>query len=251
MSRLNLLVLMYHKIFEPSSPDFIEKFERHLHYLTQNFSIILPGDTLNSQHLNICLTFDDAYYDFYAYIFPLLQKYQAKALLAVPTQYILDSTALSAETRLAVPYPTGMNDLLYQTHVPFCTWQELNIMAHSPHVALASHSHTHIHLARELKTQADFEREIITSKQLIERHTLTPVHSFVYPYGNFSRKLNSQIQAHYPYIFRIGSALNASWKHPVIYRADATPFWLHSLSLNATALSPYKQQYYWNRIRLK
>jgi peptidoglycan/xylan/chitin deacetylase (PgdA/CDA1 family) len=251
MQNLNLLVLMYHKIFEPSSPDFIKKFEAHLRYLTQNFNIVLPKDKLDEGKLNICLTFDDAYYDFYSHVFPLLQIYKTKALLAVPTQYILDSTEVASDIRLGVPYPTGMDNSLYQNHVPFCTWQELKVMAQSPHVALASHSHTHIHLARELHTPQDFEREIIFSKHLIELKTKAPVTSFVYPYGNFSRKLDKKIQAHYPHTFRIGSALNANWERGLCYRVDATEFWLNALPLNAEKLNHYKKQYYWNRIRLK
>lgn len=251
MLKLNLLVLMYHKIFEPTSPDFITKFEQHLGYLTQNFNVVWPGDKLHAHQLNVCLTFDDAYYDFYSHIFPLLQKYRAKAILAVPTKYILDSTEVAAHTRLAVPYPTGMDNNLYQSHVPFCTWEELRIMANSPHVKLASHSHSHIHLARELHSMQDFEREIVLSKHTIEHKTQSPVQSFVYPYGNFSRVLDKKIQAIYPHTFRIGSALNHSWKRALLYRVDATPFWLENHFLNRAELKRYTKQYYWNRVRLK
>lgn len=251
MHNLNLLVLMYHKIFEPTSPDNIKKFEQHLHYLKNTYSIVSPGDKLDAHKLNICLTFDDAYYDFYSHVYPLLQNYQAKALLAVPTKYILDSTEVSPETRLSVPYPTGMDNQLYQTHVPFCTWQELSIMAASPNVILASHSHSHLHLAKELKNHQDFERELILSKHLIEHKTQAPVNSFIYPYGNFSRRLDSKIHQDYRYTFRIGSALNHSWERGLLYRVDATPFWLNDAPINAAKLNHYKKQYYWNRVRLK
>lgn len=251
MLNLNLLVLMYHKIFEPTSPHFIEKFEAHLAYLTKHFPIVFPGDKLDPNRLNICLTFDDAYYDFYSHVFPLLQRYQAKAILAVPTKYILDSTEIDAQTRLAVPYPTGMDNTLYQSHAPFCTVEELKMMANSAHVKLASHSHSHLHLARELKCQQDFEREIILSKHILEHKTQSPVSSFVYPYGNFSRTLDKKIQEIYPHTFRIGSALNHSWKRPLLYRIDATPFWQESRFLTDTELNRYTKQYYWNRLRLK
>lgn len=242
---------MYHKIFEPTSPDFITKFEAHLAFLAQKFNIVFPGDKLKANTLNVCLTFDDAYYDFYSHIFPLLQKYRAKAILAVPTKYILDSTNVSADIRLGVPYPTGMDNDLYQSHVPFCTWEELKIMANSENVQLASHSHSHIHLARELGTYQDFEREIILSKHIIEHKTNAPAQSFVYPYGNFSRSLDKKVQAIYPHTFRIGSALNHSWKRALLYRVDATPFWLENRFLDNNELNRYTKQYYWNRVRLK
>ncbi len=251
MLNLNLLVLMYHKIFEPTSPDFILKFEAHLRYLTQNFPIVLPGDKLDPSCLNICLTFDDAYYDFYSHIYPLLQTYQAKTLLAVPTKYILDTTEVSPETRLSVPYPAGMTDNLHASHVPFCTWEELKTMANSPNVALASHSHSHIHLAKKISCPADFEREIILSKHIIEHKTQAPVHSFIYPYGNFSRNLAKKIHQIYPHSFRIGSALNHTWQNSLLYRIDATPFWLNNRFLSTAEQHRYKKQYYWNRIRLK
>ncbi len=251
MLNLNLLVLMYHKIVEPLSPDFIAKFEAHLDYLTKNFPIVFPGDKLDAKRLNICLTFDDAYCDFYSHVFPLLQRYQAKAILAVPTKYILDSTEVPAQTRLAVPYPNGMDNMLYQSHVPFCTWEELKIMAQSANVTLASHSHSHLHLARELRSEQDFEREIILSKHILEHKTDSPVSSFVYPYGNFSRSLDKKVNETYPHTFRIGSALNRSWKSSLLYRVDATPFWQENRFLSDVELNRYTKQFYWNRLRLK
>ena len=64
-----LLILMYHQIIEPQvDPEIsVSKLEEHLKYLQENFNIIVPGQNLLKN--NVCLTFDDAYIDFYHYIF--------------------------------------------------------------------------------------------------------------------------------------------------------------------------------------
>ena len=65
-------------------------------------------------------------------------------LLAVPTLYIIESTNISDEERLSVPYFEAMKGDVYREKVPFCTWEELKEMVNSGHVELASHGHEHI-----------------------------------------------------------------------------------------------------------
>ena len=79
---------MYHHVNSDRCSNDLAIFEEHLKYIKNNFKTIFPGEEITSK--SVCLTFDDAYADFYFLIFPLLKKYNLKALLAIPSKYILD-----------------------------------------------------------------------------------------------------------------------------------------------------------------
>ena len=76
-----------------------DTFENHLKYLKKYFKIIplqaLPVNHENQKHSHelkneaLCvLTFDDGWYDFYHYAFPILKKYNAPATVFLPTDFI-------------------------------------------------------------------------------------------------------------------------------------------------------------------
>ena len=96
-----LSAVMYHHINSDDLPlsNSDKMMEEHLTLIAQRYVTIFPGDQIGKH--SICLTFDDAYYDFYYYVFPLLKKYNLKALLAVPVAYILEDTDVSSEPRLS------------------------------------------------------------------------------------------------------------------------------------------------------
>lgn len=206
-----LLVLMYHRVLQGSQQgkyaNFYESFREHLQRLKERYPIVLPGDSL-SKKLNLCLTFDDATYDFYHFVFPLLKEFKIRALLGVPVHYILESTTLLATDRLSVPYSIMMQENFYDKKAPFCTWQELNEMVDSGLVEVASHSYLHCNLTFHF---VDLQREIVQSKEILEKKLKQPVNSFIYPFGKMTLALQEQVSKYYPYAFRIGSALNFGW----------------------------------------
>jgi peptidoglycan/xylan/chitin deacetylase (PgdA/CDA1 family) len=127
-------------------------FEAQLRYLATNgYQTITADDLLavmrGEQPLGgrtVALTFDDATGSFWAVAFPLLQKYQFKAILfVIPGLVPADPTA----------YPNledvwrGSSDLTLvanREHVqPLCTWPELMVMNESGLVDIQSHSLTH------------------------------------------------------------------------------------------------------------
>ncbi|MCB1080579.1 MAG: polysaccharide deacetylase family protein [Chlamydiia bacterium] len=213
-----LIALLYHKIGTSKYANPLPLFESHLKWIADHYPTTLPGDTLR-QELQVCLTFDDAYFDFYHLIFPLLEKYHLKALLAVPTAFIPESTPLSPEKRLEKVH-------LFSEKAPplpspaFCTWEELKILNDSPLIQIASHSVHHHPLTA---SQIDPEHELFFSKQILESKLKTPIQTFVYPYGRFSSKVHALAKKHYPYVMRIGNALNYSWTNfqGLCYRINA------------------------------
>lgn len=215
-----LIVLMYHRVTNTNFPKKDQAFLQHLSWLAKNFPIVVPGDPLIKNKINVCITFDDAYFDFYHTVFPLLQKLQIPAVLAVPSGLILDSTDETDEARLAVPYVEAMS--CHRSRATLCTWQEIRSMAASRLVVPASHGLTH-----QSVITPDFEQEVVYAKQLLQEKANVEVDTFVYPFGKMNLRINTLIHQYFRYTMRIGSALNLNWSnyHNVIYRIDAEEFW--------------------------
>ena len=203
-----LLVVMYHRIGSGKHTNSKEMMQTHLEFLKKRYPIVLPGDPLPKRKIAVCLTFDDAYFDFYHYVFPILKKLKIRSLLGVPAQYILDQTILSPEKRLSVPYTMAMQDGFFDHKAPFCTWEELKEMVLSGFVEIASHSYMHCNLTFDF---VNLNQEVIISKKIIEDNLSQPVTSFIYPFGKYNPDVHKYVAKHYPYAFRIGSAINWGW----------------------------------------
>lgn len=201
-----LIVLMYHRVGKEKHANTLEMYRAHFLALKERFQIVLPGDPLTRPA--VCLTFDDATFDFYHSIFPLLKEFKMRVVLGVPVRYILEKSALSPEERLAIPYPLAMQDGLFETKAPFCTWEELQEMVASGLVEVASHSYSHCNLTFPF---VDLEREVIMSKNILEKKLPQVVSSFIYPFGKVNGSLHKLVSQYYSYTFRIGSALNRRW----------------------------------------
>lgn len=212
-----MLAFLYHRVGSGKYANPPEMLEAHFAYIAKRYPIVLPGEPLAPFSLNICLTFDDATYDFYHYAYPLLKKYALRALLAVPAGYILEETSLDPAIRLSIPYSAAMKDDIFRTHAPFCSWAELTEMVQSGRVAIASHSLTHRHL---LTPNIDLHQEIVDSKALLEKKLCTSINTFVYPLGKFNRSVHKLVKQHYTFAMRIGAAWNRNWQNTngIVYR---------------------------------
>lgn len=208
-----LLTLLYHKIGDGKYANRKKIMQEHLLYIANNYQSYFPGQKLPFRKTGLCLTFDDGYFDFYHIIFPLLKSLNIKAVLAISPAFIQKTTNLDPSYRLSSKNPY----LEAKEKVPFCTWEELKIMSSSPFVKIASHSYSHANLTR---IDCDLEKEIIDSKNIIEENLNTSIDTFVYPYGKFNKSVHKLVKNHYPYIMRIGSAINYSWHNTnqLIYR---------------------------------
>lgn len=221
-----LLILMYHRAGDAAlgagnSPAILE---RHFQRLCEKTVVIVPGEKPVPRRLNVCLTFDDAYADFYFHVFPLLQKYSLCVVLAVPTKFILDETCLSREKRLNVGQSEAMCGEMFQTHAPFCTWAELREMQASGLVHIASHSHSHLNMQ---EVGADVEFEAKHSQRLIEENLSRRPDTFIYPYGSVNTRARQAVRQYYDFDLRVGAALNRDWQpnHQPLCRigVDNTP----------------------------
>jgi len=240
---MSLLVLMYHRARAERHGNAPEMLEAHFAYLAAKFPPVLPGDTLQPDALNVCLTFDDAYFDFYEIVFPLLKKFRLRAVLAVPPGLVCDAAAATTRDRLAID---SADAFAQPKKGGFCTWPELKEMAASGHVTIAAHGFTHCRLDTPgIPLSAEIDRPQAMLRAKLDQ----PIDSFVFPYGRYSPSALQQVSLAYRHAFRIGGAVNRGWHGRVLYRVDAdrmkTP---HSLFAPAR-LARYRVRHYWNRLR--
>jgi peptidoglycan/xylan/chitin deacetylase (PgdA/CDA1 family) len=124
-----------------------EVFETQLRFLRANEYRTVTGiEALSGDHdgRSVMLTFDDADWTFWAYAYPLLEKYDASATLFVVPGLIHEATAVrpnigdvwSGRTQLADLAGTGTRD-------DVCSWAEIALMHASGRVNVQSHSMTH------------------------------------------------------------------------------------------------------------
>jgi len=207
--------MMYHHVNSDRCSNDLALFEEHLEYISKNFTTLFPTfDELPKKA--ICLVFDDGYFDFYKFIYPLLQKYNLKALLAVTPKYILNDTENDDISRLNYEH----NELFQEyKNATFCTYKELKEMSDSGVVQIVSHSYSHTNLLDE---NIDLIQELLKSKERIEAKLDTKIESFVYPFGKYNQKILDETMKNYKYSFRIGNGVNKDFKgvHGVIYRID-------------------------------
>jgi peptidoglycan/xylan/chitin deacetylase (PgdA/CDA1 family) len=203
-----MLAIMYHRVGEGKYANSLEMLRSHLMFLKEHFSLVLPGDPLTKRKISLCLTFDDATFDFYHYVFPLLKELKIRALLGVPVHYIIDATSLPPDERLRVPFTMAMQEGIFEERAHFCTWKELKEMVSSGFVEVASHSYLHCNLTFNF---VDLHREVVSSKEILESHLSQAVSSFIYPFGKVTPAVHEYVSKHYPFAFRIGSALNWGW----------------------------------------
>ncbi len=210
------LTLLYHRVGEGKHATPLARLEQHFSFLAKNFSLLLPGEAFTHEQ-SVTLSFDDASFDFYHFVYPLLKKYQLRALLAVPVKFILEQSDINPKERLKPPYYEAMQEGVYQKYAPFCTWNELREMLESGLVEVASHSFSH----QRMDQNTEFSLEFFKSKLLLEKKLKQEVSSFVYPFGRYNRLSQLELKKYYPYAFRIGNGANTSWKQDILYRVSA------------------------------
>jgi peptidoglycan/xylan/chitin deacetylase (PgdA/CDA1 family) len=250
-----LLILMFHQIYDPHQARSFEDqqafFAQYLIDLKSKYPIIRPGEPCQKNKLNICLCFDDAYYDFYQLVYPILKQLEIPAVLAIPTGAIQESTDLSNSERLA------QLDINLETteHPPaaLCTWPEIKTMTDSQWVVPASHTHHHLNLQTIQKTDsAVLHFELQYSQQLIESQTQVPCQTFVYPFGSWNPAIQKIVSKYYLYNFRISHAINPAHWSPakqLFYRVNADPFWKNHQFFSKLQLYQYSIKSWFNTLR--
>jgi peptidoglycan/xylan/chitin deacetylase (PgdA/CDA1 family) len=239
---MTLLVLRYHRARAGTDGNSPEMLDRHFRYIASHFSNVLPGERLSFTDPSVCLCFDGAYYDFYATVFPLLRKYDLKAVLAIAPAVIRERTVASEVERIAVSSEAAY---LNPSAGGFCTWSELEEMVDSELVAVAANGFTHrpIH-----EGGTDLATEIHVPRTLLGARLNTGIESFVFPAGRYSRRALTEAHTGYPYVFANGTGCNTHWHHRVLHRvcADAMP--TPTAPFERHRLIAYRVRSLWSRL---
>jgi len=207
---------MYHHLNSDRCSNDYAIFETHLQFISQHMISVFPSDSKLKKN-SICLVFDDGYFDFYHLIYPLLKKYNIKALLGVIPSVTLDTTGIDAKIRLSPEHNHLFKEYKKAT---FCTYEELLEMQDSQLVQIASHSLTHVNL---LENNIALEDELKLSKSILEEKLNTKIESFIFPFGKYNQDILDETKKYYKYAFRIGNGINKDFNgvNGVIYRIDA------------------------------
>lgn len=169
-------ILMYHHIeINPRPNDTVyaalyvspDQLNQQLSYLsTHNFHTITLDELLNALNGRkilppnpIILTFDDGYQSFYDSAYPLLKKYNMKAVQFVITQV--------------------------EGAPAYLSWSEIVEMDKSGFVEIAAHTRHHPNLP-DLSQSAIID-EILGSKYDLEQHVHHTINWFAYPYGSYNQ----------------------------------------------------------------
>ena len=235
-------VLMYHEFVTQEDLDsgiafdeyaiYDHEFEHDLQWLQQNgFSTITVREL--AQYLNgqgempdkpVILTIDDGKFGVYKNAFPLLRKYNMKAVLAV----------IGTEIHGASEAP----ELRSESPAPYCTWTELAEMSASGYIEIASHSyglHVYQHGGRigancgEPDTMADFRmdayKDFRTLQDCLENYDIPAAVAFAYPYSERSVPADG-VWLQCGYQMLLGGNMES-------VRASRTNFFLQEAGLNA------------------
>lgn len=147
---------------------------------------------------SVILTFDDGYRDFYTLAFPLLKKYNLRAVVFYIVGYF--------------NYPSYM------------TWNMLAEIHNSGLVDVESHTLEHPLLTKIDSNEA--KREIFESKKILEQKLNKKIKYFAYPYGNYDeRVVNLVKEAGYNLAFGTlpGSTLRKSARF-ILHRVGISGF---------------------------
>ncbi|MEF9519505.1 polysaccharide deacetylase family protein [Chlamydia crocodili] len=214
-----LIVLAFRQVFFSKQPSLLEKLQRYLLLLKQTYPLVLPGEPIKK--LSLMLTFDYASIDFYSHIFPFLQVHHIPAVVGIAWRYVAEDSAssLPLKHRLSPRETLAFQDEVFATHQPFCTKQELQILADSPYIQLASSGFA----IRNLQHSPPYlATEIFLSKYSIEKALGQTPLGFFYPFGKYDDACAKIVKQHYPFSFILGNTLNRKNKKHGIYRIDMT-----------------------------
>lgn len=193
-------VLCYHEIDHPKDYYSVKQsmLEAHLdylkkngyHFVTLNEYLDYTAGKITLPDKSVMLTFDDGYLSFYTKVYPLLQKYQVPAMLAIVTSWT-DGEGLPSDVRSVA------------------TWAQLREMEKSGLVTVVSHTHAlhkqqaidpqgdrngiagyHLYINGHYETDEEYkqrlENDLAETQRLFVKNLGHPSQVLVWPYGIYS-----------------------------------------------------------------
>lgn len=200
---IKLPIIMYHHISEKQKllNDFVvtpQQFEKDMLYLKENgyetisikqlLDYVYNGGSLPEKP--VIVTFDDGNESFYEYIYPMLKKYDLKAVLSVVGSFT----------------DTYSENEDHNVDYSYLTWKEINEMSDSGYVEIGNHTYDLHSLDKgrkgcSKKTGETLEqyknfltKDVLKLQDEILNYTGYNSNIFTYPFGRYSKETKEIIK---------------------------------------------------------
>ncbi len=178
-------IILYHSVQEddhfPASSGVNlppEIFEGHLTYLASAGTVVPLEEALHppprSGHRILAITFDDGYRDTWENAYPLLVKH------SLPVTFFLTVGQVGTDWL----FPRGS--------YPGLSWERAREMGKNPLVKFGSHGMGHRNLTR--LSHGEAAREIVESKNILEKRLSREVEFFSYPHGSYNGQIKGLVR---------------------------------------------------------
>jgi len=160
----DVVILCYHRVGAGSREiDLpLETFHRHLDHLTERNRVVSLDRSLGTRDGGgVVLTFDDGFRDFHDHVLPALVRHRLPAVLYLATGFVDGEQAATPSDSLS--------------------WSQLREAVATGLVTVGSHTHGHVRLSKV--SEAEAERDLRRSTELIEDRLGVPCRHFAYPWG--------------------------------------------------------------------
>lgn len=162
-----LVILMYHQVEPETHEDLtvsLQSLEQQFSYLSkEKYTSKFFSELDTPTKKNIIITFDDGYRNNFDYLPPLLEKYNLKATIFIPTAFI----------------EKGYKDF------KMMTFEEIRKLDQK-YFEIALHSHSHENLKH---VSADFaEKDLKRNMEILEAQNIKYSRVLAYPYGKYPVK---------------------------------------------------------------
>lgn len=213
-----IIILMYHSVgtnnaFYTVHP---KEFTKQMDYLRKNYHIVTLDEIVKFIHKKVelpkktvAITFDDGYLDNYLNAYPYFKKYKIPAIIFITTGYL-------------------------QQRVPFCniplmtlSWNEIKELSHN-NINIGAHTVTHPDLQEMDLVKA--KKEILISKEEIEKRIGSQVNYFAYPFGNYRQEIIDIVRS-------VGFKAAFTSERGLIRQGD-DPFRINRVSIDSSVTFP-------------
>lgn len=211
-------ILMYHHVMPDDQAKAIlatklnvppDIFRQQMDYLVgKGYQIIgldemmagLKNNSLSNKP--VVLTFDDAYRDFYDFVFPILKEKNLKATVFVITQHVGGER--------------------------YVTWDQLGQLSNHNLILVGNHTLNHPNLSK--LSGEELKNQIISANNILDQRLGRQVKYFAYPYGNVGQARSVLSEAGFS-----GAALTTNSNPQCI----GLPYDLSRIRIGAVSLSAY------------
>jgi len=192
--------LMFHRVSSRRYADIpdelqphhsVEEFRQVLSWIEKRFSFLTVEDYLFDRKPGVLLTFDDGHADNFTNVLPVLAEFNAPGLFFVATQHVQAPRNWLHFTRKHALQSWGKESAVPEEFARDCydglSEEQLKELARSPLVTIGSHTISHPSLPT--CSPEELDKELIESRQYLEKVIGQDVDYFAYPFGNYNRQV--------------------------------------------------------------